>query len=154
MTLFGWIKKSSIKQNIDNAVKKAVFMCEKYHYEEKATMNESFTDEKNHIIAEKDGEIASYLRMIDSLKKRINDLEKDKAMIRRHAQTNSRVSAEIQVFIDHAMQNFKRESITMKDQLGTMVENVICNFALEYQRIGEICSDANRQHDKTERISK
>jgi uncharacterized protein YigA (DUF484 family) len=146
--MFGFIRKSDIKDHIDRAVARVSDTLEKIHDEEKKKLHAQYDDKISFIVAEKESEIDEYCRQNGVLRDTIARMERDKEDVKQGAIENNRLANSIDKVAKNILDTTDKVRFDMVQSLSEEFKKYIETLGVYWQTTAEIVNDSRAQQRK------
>jgi len=146
--MFGFIRKSNIKDHIDRAVARVSDTLEKIHDAEMHKLHSQYEDKINFIIAEKESEIDEYCRQNSILRDMITRMERDKEDVKQGAIENTRLANSIDKVAKNILDTTDKVRFDMVQSLSEEFKKYIETLGVYWQATAEIINDSRAQQRK------
>lgn len=146
--MFGYIKKSAVKNHIDAAVVRVSRRLNEIHATETERLREQYDDRIGFIIAEKDSEIDEYCRQNAALRGIIAQMERDKEEVKQCAVENSRLANSIDKVAKNILDTTDKVRVDMIQSLSSEIKKYLETLAVYWQSTAEIVNDTRAQQKK------
>jgi molecular chaperone GrpE (heat shock protein) len=146
--MFGFIRKSAIKDHIDRAVISVSRALEKVHDEDKRKLHAQYADKISFIIAEKESEIDEYCRQNGILRDVIARMERDKEDVKQGAIENTRLANSIDRVAKSILDTTDKVRVDMVRSLSDEFTKYLETLGVYWQTTAEIINDTRAQQRK------
>jgi molecular chaperone GrpE (heat shock protein) len=146
--MFGFIRKSDIKDHIDRAVTGVSNTLEKIHEAEKKKLHAQYEDKIDFLIAEKESEIDEYCRQNSILRDMIARMERDKEDVKQGAIENTRLANSIDKVAKNILDTTDKVRVDMVQSLSNEFKKYIETLGVYWQTTAEIVNDSRAQQRK------
>lgn len=146
--MFGYIRKSAIKDHIDRAVMRVSDTLDGIHDAEKKKLHAQYEDKINFIIAEKESEIDEYCRQNCILRDTIARMERDKEDVKQGAIENTRLANSIDKVAKNILDTTDKVRVDMVQSLSGEFKKYLETLGVYWQTTAEIINDTRAQQRK------
>jgi molecular chaperone GrpE (heat shock protein) len=146
--MFGFIRKSSIKDHIDRAVARVSDTLSSIHETEKKKLHAQYDDKINFLLAEKESEIDEYCRQNCILRDTIARMERDKEDVKQGAIENTRLANSIDKVAKDLLDMTDKARVDLVQSMSSELKKYLETLGVYWQTTAEIINDTRAQQRK------
>jgi uncharacterized protein YigA (DUF484 family) len=146
--MFGFIRKTAIKDHIDRAIMKVSDTLGGMHSAEIKKLHSQYADKINFLIAEKESEIDEYCRQNCTLRDTIARMERDREDVKQGAIENSRLANSIDKVAKNILDTTDKVRVDMVQALSGEFKKYVETLGVYWQATAEIVNDTRAQQRK------